>query len=320
MEVIYQKNGFTELIRSLSYQYGQYQQTHTADEVKDDSEQYVTSFVSWPYSNSINNDQRCEFIHSRVKLIEERMAVEAESDGVSDDEKVKLSLTSMRKHLEDYRSNDAEGNEKPLLAHVFIGGRTKGSKGRKPGILEEFLLAKEKGHPVFLLGGFGGETMTAAKLYRQLREDGLRCCILKGQGNALMYPNPYSRIPGDIDVWVNDSREHITSFAKVHYGWKGEMHYHHLETTLDGVPIELHFLPCTMNNPVYNRRLQKWFRSNADLQCSNVVDLPDGAGEIAVPTVSFNVIYQLCHLYHHFFDEGIGMRQMIDYYFVIQNA
>ena len=162
--------------------------------------------------------------------------------------------------------------------------------------------------------------MTAAKLYRQLREDGLRCCILKGQGNALMYPNPYSRNPGDIDVWVNDSREHITSFAKVHYGWKNEMRYHHLETTLDGVPIELHFLPCTMNNPVYNRRLQKWFRSNADLQCSNVVDLPDGAGEVAVPTVSFNVIYQLCHLYHHFFDEGIGMRQMIDYYFVIHNS
>ena len=39
----------------------------------------------------------------------------------------------------------------------------------------------------------------AAKLYSKLREDGLRCCILKGQGNALMYSNPYSRTPGDID-------------------------------------------------------------------------------------------------------------------------
>ena len=41
----------------------------------------------------------------------------------------------------------------------------------------------------------------AAKLYSKFREDRLRCCILKGQGNALMYPNPYSRTPGDIDVW-----------------------------------------------------------------------------------------------------------------------
>ena len=28
----------------------------------------------------------------------------------------------------------------------------------------------------------------ASKLFSMLREDGLRCCILKGQGNALMYP------------------------------------------------------------------------------------------------------------------------------------
>ena len=160
--------------------------------------------------------------------------------------------------------------------------------------------------------------VTAGKLYRQLREDGLRCCILKGQGNALMFPNPYSRNPGDIDVWVNASRDEITKYALGHFDVGDDIRYHHLETAMDGVPVELHFFPCVMNNPVYNRRLQKWFRRNADLQCSNVVSLPDGAGEIAVPTASFNVIYQLCHLYHHFFDEGIGMRQMIDYLFNIE--
>ena len=159
--------------------------------------------------------------------------------------------------------------------------------------------------------------VTAGKLYRQLREDGLRCCILKGQGNALMYPNPYSRNPGDIDVWVNASRDEITEYARGHFSLEDDMRYHHLETAMDGVPVELHFLPCTMNNPIYNARLQKWFKRNGDLQCSNGVSLPDGAGEIAVPTASFNVIYQLCHLYHHFFDEGIGMRQMIDYYYVL---
>ena len=72
-----------------------------------------------------------------------------------------------------------------------------------------------------------------------------------------------------------------------------------------------------MNNPTYHARLQKWFRRNADLQCSNVVSLPDGIGEIAIPPTAFNVIYQLTHLYHHFFDEGIGMRQIIDYYHVV---
>ena len=161
--------------------------------------------------------------------------------------------------------------------------------------------------------------VVASKLYSMLREDGLRCCILKGQGNALMYPNAYSRNPGDIDVWVNASREQITEYAKKHFMIGDDIRYHHLETTLDGVPVELHFFPGIMNNPIYNARLQKWFKRNADLQCSNVVSLPDGIGEIAIPTTAFNVVYQLTHLYHHFFDEGIGMRQIIDYFLVVND-
>ena len=159
----------------------------------------------------------------------------------------------------------------------------------------------------------------ASKLFLMLREDGFRCCILKGQGNALMYPNAYSRTPGDIDVWMNASRAKITKYAKKHFYLGDDIRFHHLETSLNGVPVELHFFPCIMNNPVYNARLQKWFKRNADLQCSNVVSLPDGIGEIAIPTTAFNVIYQLTHLYHHFFDEGIGMRQIIDYYYVVNN-
>ena len=161
--------------------------------------------------------------------------------------------------------------------------------------------------------------VVASKLYSMLRENGLRCCILKGQGNALMYPNAYSRNPGDIDVWVNASREQITEYAKKHFEIGEDIRYHHLETSLDGIPVELHFFPGIMNNSIYNARLQKWFKRNADLQCSNVVSLPDGIGEIAIPTTAFNVIYQLTHLYHHFFDEGIGMRQIIDYYYVVNN-
>ena len=159
----------------------------------------------------------------------------------------------------------------------------------------------------------------AAKLYRQLREDGLRCCVLKGQGNALMYSNPYSRTPGDIDVWVNASRAEIMDYGRSHFKLGDDIRYQHLETVVDGVPVELHFIPCIMNNPIYNHRLQKWFKRDVDLQCSNVVRLPDDTGEIAVPTTAFNVIYQLCHLYHHFFDEGVGFRQIIDYYLVIES-
>ena len=159
----------------------------------------------------------------------------------------------------------------------------------------------------------------ASKLFSMLREDGLRCCVLKGQGNALMYPNPYSRTPGDIDVWIDASRERIMEYAQNKFELEDDIRLQHLETSLDGVPIELHFFPCSMNNPIYHARLQKWFRRNTDLQCSHIVGLPDGAGDIAIPTTAFNVIYQLTHLYHHFFDEGIGMRQIIDYFLVVND-
>ena len=159
----------------------------------------------------------------------------------------------------------------------------------------------------------------AGKLFAMLREDGFRCCVLKGQGNALMYPNSYSRTPGDIDVWINASRERIMEYARNKFELGDDIRLQHLETSLDDVPVELHFFPCSMNNPIYHTRLQKWFRRNADLQCSHIVGLPDGAGDIAIPTTAFNVIYQLTHLYHHFFDEGIGMRQIIDYFLVVND-
>ena len=159
----------------------------------------------------------------------------------------------------------------------------------------------------------------AGKLFSMLREDGMRCCVLKGQGNALMYPNPYSRTPGDIDVWIDASRERIMEYAQKKFELEDDIRLQHLETSLDGVPVELHFFPCSMNNPIYHARLQKWFRRNADLQCSHIVGLPDGAGGIAIPTTAFNVVYQLTHLYHHFFDEGIGMRQIIDYFLVVND-
>lgn len=36
----------------------------------------------------------------------------------------------------------------------------------------------------------------AIQVSEWFRKKGFRTCILKGQGNALMYPNPYSRTPG----------------------------------------------------------------------------------------------------------------------------
>ena len=134
------------------------------------------------------------------------------------------------------------------------------------------------------------------QIYNKIRTGGIRCCILKGQGNALLYPYPASRTPGDVDIWVNAERDEIRrlacSLAKDN-GVVGKESLNHIELSVNGVAVELHSTPAIMNNPVYNHHLQKWLRRNVDLQCSNIVSLPDEAGDIAVPTCAFNAVYQL---------------------------
>ena len=163
----------------------------------------------------------------------------------------------------------------------------------------------------------------SAYIYNKVCAAGFRCCILKGQGNALLYPHPSSRTPGDVDVWVMANREelrHIALSLTEGDGSSLQESLNHIGLTVHGVSVELHSTPALLNSPLHNSRLQKWRKRNADLQCSNRIALPNNAGEVAVPTLSFNIIYQLCHLFHHCFYEGVGLRQIVDYYFVLMNT
>ena len=163
----------------------------------------------------------------------------------------------------------------------------------------------------------------SAYIYNKVCAAGFRCCILKGQGNALLYPHPSSRTPGDVDVWVMTSREelrHIALSLTEGDGSSLQESLNHIGLTVHGVSVELHSTPALLNSPLHNNRLQRWFKRNADLQCSNRIALPNNAGDVAVPTVSFNIIYQLCHLFHHCFYEGVGLRQIVDYYLVLKNT
>ena len=156
----------------------------------------------------------------------------------------------------------------------------------------------------------------SVKICQNFKNEGFANCILKGQGNALLYPDPYIRIPGDIDIYLSGGRRKIMKYVD-QVCLNQVMRYHHVDFPVMKTAIEVHFTPSYMFFPVHNRRMQKWFGKVMDLQCSNVVTLPDGYGEITVPTMSFNVIYILSHLYRHIFTEGIGLRQLLDYYFVL---
>ena len=226
---------------------------------------------------------------------------------------------------EDWRSIYKIAQQQSLLGVLFDGIQ------QNPAIrLERKLLLKWYAACERIQQGNRKTNQAAVELTRFLKELGLRGCILKGQGNTLNYPNPYSRMSGDIDVWVmpgekEDGRERKDMFVRKMIGYakrrnpEAKACYHHVDAGMfQGIEVEMHYRPSFLNNLIYNSRLQRWFEENAEEQFANEVELPDCAGRICVPTHRFNVVYQLVHMYNHLIHEGIGLRQMVDYYYLLR--
>lgn len=145
---------------------------------------------------------------------------------------------------------------------------------------------------------------------------GINSCILKGQGNATMYPNPYVRMPGDIDIWLDGDRKVVNQLVisiedKAKGGYK-DIAFHYKD-----VEVEAHYFPTYLNNFRKNRVLQQYIEENSDRQFAHRIKF-EGQDEICVPTDDFNVVFQMCHLYHHFFCEGIGLRHFVDYLYLLK--
>ena len=156
----------------------------------------------------------------------------------------------------------------------------------------------------------------AIQVSEWFRKKGFRTCILKGQGNALMYPNPYSRTPGDIDIWVEGGDKRVISFVRS-VSPHGKACYHHIEfPSYKGVEVEVHYRLSFLLCFWHNRKLQEYYERVKEEQFSHQVMLGE-QGEIAIPTAEFSLIFQLTHIFSHLMNEGIGLRQLLDYYFVL---
>lgn len=176
------------------------------------------------------------------------------------------------------------------------------------------------------------------RLQERFAEDGFRSCIIKGQAVACYYPSvtrperedyPASsydlatlRQSGDIDVWLDTSRKRLIEYAtsispdaKV-----GDVHVA-LDVFAD-TDVEVHYTPSTVSMPRRNRYLQQWYDSRRDDCCSHRVQLKSQSETehfcVTCPDTQFNVVYLLLHIFKHYLYEGIGLRQLMDYYFVLR--
>jgi len=151
------------------------------------------------------------------------------------------------------------------------------------------------------------------EVYHSLQADGFRCCLLKGQASAARYPDPLLRKNGDIDLWVEGPRQRIMDYLKSRYQLYKTRYIHADVKMREDFRVEVHFTPSWMFSPFANRRLQRWFTSHAEEQFSHL----DQEGDLCVPTVRFDGVYLLLHIYRHLLEEGIGFRQLMDYYYLL---
>lgn len=158
-----------------------------------------------------------------------------------------------------------------------------------------------------------------AKVFGILKRDGFQALLLKGQGLSRLYPSPSKRISGDIDVWVFAERKVIIDYVRQERPSCRPV-YHHVDAAVGGEhSVEVHFSPTWMYGFVTNRRLKRFFSETADVQFKPSQSVCIAGESIPIPTATFNSVYILIHLYRHLFDEGIGVRQLLDYYYVLNH-
>lgn len=181
-----------------------------------------------------------------------------------------------------------------------------------------------------------------SKVSNWFGKSGFRVTILKGQSNLVNYPDDlfYYRTSGDIDLFalpVSEARlsedtaavkakhghldaKPVISFVKRLCKSNGincpQIRYHHIDFPLSKIPVELHFRYSYFNCPWHNHAFQKWCYEHRN----DIVKTSVDQCEFLIPTAMFNAVYQLVHIYRHLFCEGIGLRQILDYYYVLKNV
>ena len=160
----------------------------------------------------------------------------------------------------------------------------------------------------------------AVQVSEFLQAEGYACTILKGQGIARYYPNPLHRMPGDIDVWPDAEPAVLRKYGHTRFPDKRRHPFHTHLPLFEGTEVELHFQPSLMFNPVTNRRLLAFCRQHRSACAANRVLLEGTDRPVAVATDAFNRVYVLQHIMRHLFDEGIGLRQLMDYGLVLRKG
>lgn len=165
-----------------------------------------------------------------------------------------------------------------------------------------------------------------AELIGRLKDAGINALLVKGQGIAQCYEKPLWRACGDVDLLLNaDDYEKakklllpLATDVETEY-----THFKHVGMTIpdsfgtsdkgraDGWVVELH---GTLHSRL-SKRVDKQIDAVQEdtFDHGNVRSWENGGVTVFLPAVDNDVIFVFTHILHHFFFEGIGLRQICDW-------
>ena len=153
-----------------------------------------------------------------------------------------------------------------------------------------------------------------AKLMEQLRSEDIYAILVKGQGIAQCYEKPLWRSSGDIDLLLSDSSYGRAKEVLLPLATDVETEYTHFKhqgMTVDGWVVELH---GTLHSRLSKRVDRMIDEVQKDMFYGGNVRSWDNSGtQVFLPSPDNDVIFVFTHILHHFFFEGIGLRQICDW-------
>lgn len=138
--------GYTELFKDLAFQYGAFEKSRN-------DVMYFTDFVAWPLYTLIPEDTHDDYRHSRVDL---KFVDPVKFPNIDVSKFLCPDSTDNQYIWAENLTKMREEMEKITSCRIIAGGKTSGFKGKMAGVLEEFIIARRKGHPVYIVGGYGG--------------------------------------------------------------------------------------------------------------------------------------------------------------------
>lgn len=150
-----------------------------------------------------------------------------------------------------------------------------------------------------------------ANLCRWFENNGLKPIVMKGQGVAQYYEQPFLRECGDIDLYFASAREHSEAYRLLEEK-VGRLEKHadgSYSYKVDGVSVEHH----TQLVDLTGRRVNILIRSMEDKCGFPQMEIIAGSGATArIPSPTENVILQNAHILKHALGWGVGLRQLCD--------